>query len=80
MGRLPTLDRDEVEPKVQVIYDKYLEERGNVPNAFQTLAALPDHLSTLIDHYRQVMFEGEIPFKFKELLFLHVCRINASHY
>ena len=80
MGRLPALERDEVGPEVQTIYDTYLAERGNVPNAFRTLAAIPDYLVTLIAHYRKVMFTGEIPFKTKELVFLHVSRINQSHY
>jgi hypothetical protein len=80
MGRLPTLEREEVAPEIQAIYDTYLKERGNIPNAFKTLAALPAHLTTVIAHYREVMFSGEIPFKLKELMFLHVCRLNASRY
>lgn len=36
MARLKTLEREEVAPEVQEIYDKYLKERGNVPNAFKT--------------------------------------------
>jgi len=80
MGRLPALARDEVGPETRAIFDTYLKERGNVPNAFRTMAACPALLSTVIDHYRRVMFEGEIPFKIKELIFLHVSRINRSHY
>ncbi len=80
MGRLPALEREQVGPEVLAIYDTYLAERGNVPNAFRTLAALPDYLTTVIAHYRKVMFTGEIPFKIKELIFLHVSRINQSHY
>jgi len=80
MGRLPVLEREQVGPEVQTIYDTYLAERGNIPNAFKTLAAVPDLLTTVIAHYRSVMFKGEIPFKTKELIFLHVSRINQSNY
>ena len=80
MGRLPILERDQVGPEIQTIYDTYLAERGNIPNAFKTLAAVPDLLTTLIAHYRKVMFTGELPFKTKELIFLLVSRINQSDY
>lgn len=80
MGRLPKLELDEVDPDVRAIYETYLKERGNVPNAFKTLAHLPSYLKTIIAHYREVMFTGEVPFKLKELLFLHVTRLNASRY
>ena len=80
MGRLSKLERDDVGPEVQAIYDVYLKERGNVPNAFKTFAHIPAYLTTIIAHYREVMFKGEIPFKVKELIFLHVSRINACHY
>ena len=80
MGRLPKLERDEVGPEIQHIYDTYLKERGNVPNAFKTFARIPSYLTTMIAHYRAVMFTGEVPFKLKELVFLHVTKLNANHY
>ena len=80
MGRLPRLERDEVGSELQAVYDTYMKERGNVPNAFKVLAHVPSYLTTLIGHYRAVMFTGEIPFKAKELLFLHVSRLNACRY
>jgi len=51
MGRLKKMERHEVSPEVQAIYDKYLQERGNVPNAFKTWAQIPNYLTTLIAHY-----------------------------
>jgi hypothetical protein len=38
------------------------------------------YLTTMIDHYRAVMFTGEVPFKAKELIFLYVSKINGSRY
>ena len=80
MGRLPRLERDQVPPEIQAIYDTYLKERGNVPNAFKTFAHIPAYLTTMIAHYRAVMFTGEVPFKLKELVFLHVSKLNACRY
>lgn len=80
MGRIRKLERDEVGPEIQAIYDTYQKERGNVPNAFKTFAHIPAYLTTMISHYRTVMFTGEVPFKVKELLFLHVSRLNSCRY
>ena len=80
MARLQTLEREEVAPEVQEIYDKYLQERGNVPNAFKTWAQIPNYLTTLIAHYRAVMFTGNLPFKLKELLVVKVSLTNNSNY
>ncbi len=80
MARLKTLERDEVAPEVQEIYDKYLKERGNVPNAFKTWAQIPSYLTTLVAHYRAVMFTGNLPFKLKELLVVKVSLTNNSNY
>jgi hypothetical protein len=44
------------------------------------LLTKPSYLTTLIAHYRAVMFTGEVPFKTKELIFLHVSRLNACRY
>ena len=80
MGRLPRLERDQVPEEIQQIYDTYLKERGNVPNAFKTFAHIPTYLTTMIAHYRAVMFTGEVPFRLKELIFLRVSKLNACRY
>jgi hypothetical protein len=80
MGRLPKLERDQVGEEIRAIYDTYLKERGNIPNAFKTFAHVPNLLTTMIGHYRAAMFTGAIPFRFKELIFLHVSRLNACRY
>lgn len=80
MGRVPKLERDQVDPEIRSIYDTYLKERGNVPNAFKTFAHRPEYLKTMIAHYRAVMFTGSLPFRLKELIFLKVSRANACRY
>ncbi len=80
MGRLRKLEREDVDAEILAIYDKYLEERGNIPNAFKTFAYMPSYLKTMIAHYREVMFTGDVPYSLKELIFLHVSRLNACRY
>ena len=80
MGRLKRIEREDASPEIQRIYDLYQKERGTVPNAFKTFARLPAYLTTMIEHYRAVMFTGEVPFKVKELLFLAVSRVNRCRY
>ena len=80
MGRIPLLEAHQVSPEVRAIYEVYQRERGNVPNAFRTLAHRPRFLATLIEHYRAVMFEGELPFPLKELLLVKVSQQNACRY
>ena len=80
MGRLPKLELGQVSPEIQSIYETYMKERGNVPNAFKTFAHIPSYLTTMIAHYRAVMFTGSVPFKKKELIFLQVARMNSARY
>ena len=80
MGRLPKLELGQVSPEIQSIYETYMKERGNVPNAFKTFAHIPSFLTSMIAHYRAVMFTGSVPFKKKELIFLQVARMNSARY
>ena len=80
MGRIPTLEPDQVSGPVREIYETYQKERGNVPNAFKTLAHRPDYLRSIIEHYRAVMFTGSLSFELKELVFVKVSKVNASRY
>ncbi len=80
MGRIRKLDRDEVSPEIQEIFDTYLGERGHIPNSFRTWAHMPGYLATLIAHYRAVMFTGALPFKLKELLLVRVSQVNECRY
>jgi hypothetical protein len=68
MARLKTLEREEVAPEVREICDKYLKERGNVPNAFKTWAQIPSYLTTLIAHYRAVRFTGNLRFSETDII------------
>ncbi len=80
MGRIRKLERHDVGPEIQAIFDTYLGERGHIPNSFKTWAHMPAYLSTLIAHYRAVMFTGALPFKLKELLLVRVSQMNECRY
>ena len=78
--RIRPRDPDEAAPEVRSIFDVFLKERGNIPNMFRTVGALPKHLGTMISHFRTVMNEGEVPILLKELLAIRVSSINACRY
>ncbi len=78
--RLPALGPDDVGPEVRGIFETYLRERGNIPNMFRTAGARPQHLVTMIAHFRTVMNEGTVPPLLKELLSVRVSHCNTCRY
>ena len=61
MPRLSRLTRDEVLPGAVKIYDRYLRERGNVPNMFRTMAHRPEIFETIIADNEMVLNTGTLP-------------------
>ena len=78
--RLPALGPDDVAPDARTIFDTYLKERGNIPNMFRTVARRPEHLLTMLAHFRTVMSEGTVPPLLKELLSVRVSHLNQCRY
>jgi alkylhydroperoxidase family enzyme len=78
--RIRRLDRGEVDPSTGEIFDKYFQERGNVPNMFRTVAHRPEYLRTMIAHFRTVMNTGTVPAKLKELCVVRVSQLNHCEY
>jgi alkylhydroperoxidase family enzyme len=78
--RLTPLSPSDASGEVRQIFDAYLKERGNVPNMFRTVAHRPQHLVTLIAHFRTVMGEGTVPQLLKELLSVRVSHLNHCRY
>jgi len=71
---------DEAAPEVRPIFATYLKERGNIPNMFRTVALRPNHLRTLVAHFRTVMSEGTVPPLLKELLWVRIAHLNRCRY
>jgi len=78
--RIRPRNPSEVAPEVRGIFDVFLEERGNIPNMFRTVGALPAHLRTMIAHFRTVMTDGGVSPLLKELLAIRVSSINRCRY
>lgn len=80
MPRIPPLDRKDVTPEVGTVFDRFMAQRGNIPNMFRTLAWRPRHLLTAFDHFSTVMNEGTVPTRLKEMIAVRVSTLNACNY
>ena len=78
--RITPLTLDQAAPEVRPIFETYLRERGNIPNMFRTVALRPEHLRSLIAHFRTVMNEGTVPAVLKELLWVRISHLNGCRY
>ena len=65
MPRLSRLSRSEVAPELRSVYDKFLQDRGNVPYFFRTLAHRPEIFRTATAHMQAVLNTGTLPTNIK---------------
>ncbi|MGH9597606.1 MAG: carboxymuconolactone decarboxylase family protein [Edaphobacter sp.] len=80
MTRISRLKRDEVLPAAVNIYDRYLRDRGNVPNMFRTMAHRPEIFETIIAHMEAVLNTGTLPKSLKELVIVRTSQLNRTPY
>ena len=80
MARIQRLPRNQVSEESGAIYDRYLRERGNVPNFFRTMANRPEIFQTMIAHFEAILTTGTISTKLKELLIVRTSQLNACEY
>jgi len=80
MDRIRRLSPDDVDPRTAALLKAFLEERGNIPNMFRTVAHRPPILASLLAHFRSVMGPGSVPVALKELLVVRVSKLNGCHY
>lgn len=78
--RIERLDKSQVDPETGKIYDHFMQQRGNVPNMFRTVAHRPEILRTLIAHFRAIMETGTVSAKLKELVIVRTSQINRCEY
>jgi uncharacterized peroxidase-related enzyme len=78
--RISRLTRDQVQPSSVAIYDRYLRDRGNVPNMFRTMAHRPEIFETIIAHMEAVLNTGTLPKKLKELVIVRTSQVNRTPY
>src|ERR1700679_1824150 len=80
MPRISQLKRDEVLPSAVTIFDRYLRDRGNVPNMFRTMAHRPEIFETIIAHMEAVLNTGTLPKALKELVIVRTSQLNRTPY
>ncbi|HZI40754.1 MAG TPA: carboxymuconolactone decarboxylase family protein [Gemmatimonadaceae bacterium] len=68
------------EPVLRDSFQKFIAERGKVPNLFRVAAHRPEIARTWSEHQRAVMGTGEVPVLLKELLSVRVSQINDCEY
>jgi alkylhydroperoxidase family enzyme len=78
--RISRLEKSQVDPESQQIFEDFLRERGNIPNMFRTVAHRPEIMRTMVTHFRAVMNTGTVPRKLKELVIVRTSQINRCEY
>ena len=58
--RLPLLQRDQVPPEIQTLYDAFVEKRGVVPNMIKTVAHSPELVQGFAAFMGPLMGPGQI--------------------
>lgn len=79
-GRIPMLERHQVEGEIAALYDKLYEERGIVPYMFKTVAHVPPLALGFAALLKPMMGEGELAAWYKELIATHVASLNTCEY
>ena len=80
MPRLSRLSRNQVSESTGEIFDRYLRQRGNVPNMFRTVAHRPEIFATMIAHFEAILNTGTLPTRLKELLIVRTSQLNGCDY
>ncbi len=78
--RISRLQRHEISDANVAIYDRYLRDRGNVPNMFRTMAHRPEIFQTIIAHMEAVLNTGTLPKALKELVIVRTSQLNRTPY
>jgi alkylhydroperoxidase family enzyme len=80
MPRLSKLTPEQVDGEARQVFDRFLQERGNIPNMFRTAAHRPEILKTMTAHFRTVMTTGTVERKLKEMISVRVSHLNRCEY
>jgi alkylhydroperoxidase family enzyme len=79
-GRLPRLGPDDVGGGMRAVFERFIRERGRIPNLFRVAAHRPGIGETLAEHMNAVMGPGTVDVRLKELLSIRVSHINGCEY
>lgn len=78
--RVPRLDGQGAPEEVRVMFERFVRERGKVPNLFRVAAHRPAIATTLAAHLDAVMGAGEVDMLLKELVAVRVSHLNGCEY
>ncbi len=79
-GRIPMLDRSQVPPEVQAIYDILEQQRGVVPYMFKTVAHTPELAVGIAAFLKPLLADGALPGWYKELVATRVALLWNCDY
>lgn len=80
MARIPTLQRAEVTPDLQLLYDQVESVFGVVPNLLKTAAHAPEAAGPLVMLLGALRSGGRVDQRSKELAILMASLQNGCHY
>lgn len=79
-GRIPMLERAQVPPEIQTLYDVLLEQRGMVPYMFKTIANTPSLAVGIAGFLKPLLSDGALPAWYKELIATRVAILQNCDY
>lgn len=80
MGVVNPLTKDQAAPEVHETFEKLSSRAGKVPNIFAAMAHRPAVLNTFLPLYANIVNQGTVEAKYKELAYLRVSMINGCEY
>src|SRR2546427_4845163 len=78
-ARLPYLDREQVPPDVQAVYDKMKKATGRVLNTFRLMAHHARSVAPIVAFYGTLR-EGALDLTLRQLAYVKASQINGCHY
>jgi hypothetical protein len=79
-ARIQMLERSEVPPQIQAIYDVLEKQRGVVPYMFKTLAHTPELAVGIAGFLKPLLGDGALPGWYKELVATRVALLWNCDY
>jgi alkylhydroperoxidase family enzyme len=78
-ARLPYLDREQVPPDVQTVYDNMKKASGRVLNIFRLMAHHARSVAPFVAWYGTLR-EGALDLKLRQLAYVKASQINRCNY
>ena len=79
-GRIPMLERHQVDREMAALYDALEQQRGIVPYMFRTIAHAPALAAGVAGFLKPLLSDGALPGWYKELLAARVAFIVDCDY